>query len=73
MSGNVEGGKKTAETVKALYGKDYYARIGQRGGLIGRTGGFASRKIGADGLTGRERARIAGKKGGEVKLTKGNE
>lgn len=29
-----------------------------------RLGGFASDKVGADGLSGRERARIAGQKGG---------
>lgn len=30
------------------------------------TGGFASMKVGDDGLTGFERARIAGEKGGRI-------
>lgn len=62
MPGNVEGGKKAAVTTKALYGKDFYIRIGAKGGAKSRTGGFGSLKIGADGLTGRERAIAAGKK-----------
>lgn len=36
------------------------------GGQLGRTGGFASDKKGEDGLTGRERARLAGSKGGRI-------
>ena len=31
---------------------------------LGRTGGFASEKVGKDGLTGKQRAEIAGAKGG---------
>ena len=38
----------------------------RRGGANGHTGGFNSEKVGADGLTGFERARIAGAKGGSV-------
>jgi len=66
MSGSKEGGKKASETLKKLYGEDYYQRIGQMGGLNGTTGGFASDKVGEDGLTGRQRARLAGIKGGKV-------
>jgi len=38
--------------------------IGKKGGKVGTTGGFATDKVGKDGLTGPERARIVGKKGG---------
>lgn len=67
MSGNREGGRKTAETIKKRYGKDYYAKMGKKGGKISTTGGFASDKVGKDGLTGKERAAIAGAKGGKAK------
>lgn len=40
--------------------------IGAKGGKLSTTGGFASDKVGADGLTGRQRARIAGAKGGSI-------
>lgn len=66
MSGTVAGGRKTARTNKKLYGKDYYRTIGAMGGKNGHTGGFASNKIGADGLTGRQRAAIAGATGGRI-------
>lgn len=43
---------------------------GRIGGSRGRgpeyTGGFAAIKVGADGLTGRQRARISGAKGGKI-------
>lgn len=38
--------------------------IGRKGGMASTNGGFASDKIGPDGLTGRERARRVGKIGG---------
>ena len=62
MSGTREGGIRAAETNKKKYGKDFYVNIG---GKNGRTGGFASEKPGKDGLTGPERAKIAGTKGGK--------
>lgn len=65
MAGTKEGGKKAAARNKALYGEDFYVRQGAKGGKKGKTGGFASKKVGKDGLTGVERARIAGAKGGE--------
>ena len=65
MSGSRDGGRKAAETNKQKYGKDFYANIGRKGGKNGRTGGFASEKPGKDGLTGPERAKIAGTKGGK--------
>lgn len=65
MSGSREGGIRAAETNKKKYGKDFYANIGRKGGKNGHTGGFASGTLGKDGLTGPERAKIAGSKGGK--------
>ena len=64
MSGTVSGGKKAAQKNIELYGKDFYKEIGRKGGKRSTTGGFASQKVGKDGLTGLERARLAGAKGG---------
>ena len=64
MSGTVKGGKKASITNKQKHGEDFYKRIGQKGGKKSCNGGFASSKVGLDGLTGLERAKIAGKKGG---------
>lgn len=66
MGGTKAGGLKAAKTNKETYGKDFYVKIGKMGGKIGTTGGFASEKVGADGLTGKERARIVGAKGGKI-------
>lgn len=57
MAGTKEGGKKAAQTNKERHGKDFYAKIGAKGGKLGRTGGFAAN---------RELARIAGAKGGRI-------
>lgn len=57
MAGTVAGGKKAATANKALYGADFYARIGAMGGKKGHTGGF---------FANRELARIAGAKGGRI-------
>ena len=44
--------------------------IGSKGGSNGKgpgyKGGFASNEVGEDGLTGRERAKLAGAKGGAI-------
>lgn len=66
MAGTIEGGGKAARTNKNKYGEDFYAVIGAKGGKNGKTGGFASNTKGVDGLTGRERARLAGAKGGKI-------
>ena len=66
MSGTKAGGAKAAQTNRERYGKDWYALIGAKGGLRSMNGGFASHKIGKDGLTGLERSRIAGAKGGSI-------
>ncbi len=55
---------KAAATNKQRYGLNFYRSIGRLGGKKQRGGGFASAKIGRDGLTGAERARVAGIKGG---------
>lgn len=57
MAGTVAGGKAAARKNIALYGKDFYARIGAMGGRKGRTGGFYAN---------RELARVAGAKGGKI-------
>jgi general stress protein YciG len=57
MAGTVQGGKAAAATNKAKYGKDFYAKIGAKGGKLGKTGGFAANK---------ELARLAGAKGGRI-------
>lgn len=66
MAGTKVGGKAAASTNKKKYGPDFYARIGKMGGRKGRTGGFASAKVGDDGKTGRERAIEAGRQGGRI-------
>lgn len=57
MAGTINGGKLAAKTNKARHGKDFYARIGRKGGQNGFTGGFAAN---------RELARKAGKLGGTI-------
>lgn len=65
MAGTKAGGLKAAATNKARHGEDFYSRLGRTGGSNGHTGkGFASDKVGKDGLTGRQRASLVGKDGG---------
>ncbi len=66
MAGTKKGGVAAARSNKLKHGADFYARIGAMGGKKGRSGGFASAKKGDDGLTGRERAAIAGARGGRI-------
>ena len=66
MAGTKAGGKKAAETNKKLHGANFYAEIGRKGGMRSITGGFASEKKGSDGLTGPQRAKIAGRIGGQT-------
>ena len=56
MAGTVAGGKKAAAANKAK-DPNFYAKIGAKGGRLGRTGGFAANP---------ELARIAGAKGGRI-------
>lgn len=57
MAGTKAGGQKAALTNRIRHGKDFYARIGAKGGKLGTTGGFAAN---------RELARKAGRKGGMI-------
>lgn len=66
MVGTKAGGIKAAKTNLEKHGKNFYATIGKKGGMNGTTGGFYSNKVGKDGLTGQERARVAGRKGGLI-------
>lgn len=73
MAGTKLGGQKAAITNIKNHGKDFYTRIGRIGGSHSRNGGFASLSIGKDGLTGAERARMAGlktKRGAAKKVDK---
>jgi hypothetical protein len=60
MAGTVTGGQRAAKKNMKKYGKDFYARIGAKGGRRGHTGGFAA------GKEGRERARKYGSIGGKI-------
>jgi general stress protein YciG len=57
MAGTINGGKAAANTNKMRYGRDFYAKIGAKGGKKGHTGGFWAN---------RELARRAGALGGRV-------
>lgn len=56
MAGTKAGGQKAAQKNLAK-DPNFYAKIGQKGGRNGRTGGFAANP---------ELARIAGAKGGRI-------
>jgi general stress protein YciG len=57
MAGTKAGGQAAAQTNKNKYGSDFYAKIGAKGGKLGRTGGFYAN---------RDLARQAGAKGGRI-------
>jgi general stress protein YciG len=57
MVGTKAGGQKAAATNILKHGKDFYKRIGAKGGRNGHTGGFAANP---------ELARIVGAKGGRI-------
>ena len=57
MAGTKAGGVKAAKTNKMKHGSDFYAKIGAKGGQLGRTGGF---------FANRDLARQAGAKGGRI-------
>lgn len=64
MAGNRASALKSSATNREKYGEDFYKIIGAKGGRNGNTGGFASEKLDANGMNGRERARVVGVKGG---------
>lgn len=66
MAGTKTGGQKAAQTNKQRYGANFYKVIGAAGGAKSTGGGFASKYVGPDGLTGPERAAIQGSKGGKT-------
>ena len=57
MAGTVKGGKAAAATNKKRHGADFYAKIGAKGGVKGKTGGFFANL---------ELSREAGRKGGRI-------
>ena len=57
MAGTKAGGQAAAATNKSKYGADFYAKIGAKGGKLGKTGGF---------FANRDLARQAGAKGGRI-------
>ena len=57
MAGTVSGGRRAAKKNMKKYGKDFYAKIGAKGGKKGHTGGFYAN---------RELARVAGARGGRI-------
>lgn len=59
------GGLKAKATNLKRFGPDFYREIGRKGGKNGHTGGFASFVVGSDGMTGYQRARVAGARGGK--------
>lgn len=71
MGGTRAGGRKMKATLLKKLGSEeavhrHYQEMGRKGGTKSRGGGFASDKVGPDGLTGKERARIAGARGGSL-------
>ncbi len=66
MAGTQDGGKAAASTNKNKYGADFYARIGAMGGRKGHTGGFGSKLVDENGMTGQDRAREFGRVGGRI-------
>ncbi len=70
MAGTKAGGQKAAAKNLAK-DPNFYKNIGRLGGSHGTTGGFGSSKVSdKDGLTGAERARIAGALGGRISRRK---
>lgn len=57
MAGTKVGAIKARDTNYEKHGKDFYKKIGSKGGKKGHTGGF---------FANRELARKAGKKGGKI-------
>lgn len=65
MAGTRAGGLK-AKAKNLANNPNFYSEIGAIGGKLSVGGGFASEVVGDDGLTGQQRAKIAGAKGGRI-------
>ena len=65
MGQTKEGALKALATTYERHGRDFFQKIGHEGGKKSCAKGFASDNVGADGLTGRQRARIVGIVGGK--------
>lgn len=50
---------------------EYFRTMGRKGGKNGHTGGFASFVVGSDNMTGYQRARVAGARGGKISRRSG--
>lgn len=61
MAGTSNGGKLAATSNKTRYGRDFYAKIGAKGGRNGHTGGFHAN---------RDLASKAGRIGGSISRRK---
>lgn len=59
MSQTSEGAKKAYQNRLTKHGVDALREMQSNGGKASSTGGFNSNKVGEDGLTGRQRARLA--------------
>lgn len=72
LSGTPEGDRATEKwraTMAKKYGENWHNRMvemGRVGGTRSRGGGFSDPEVGMDGLTGRQRASVAGRKGGQI-------
>lgn len=68
LSGTKAGGIAARNTNYEKHGRNFYRLIGGIGGSAphSKPRGFASEKVGEDGLTGRQRARFAGAIGGRI-------
>ena len=57
QNSKLRGGRKAVATIRAKHGADAMSRYGAEGGKVRAVGkGFASTKVGPDGLTGRQRS-----------------
>lgn len=67
MAGTRRGGLKAAQTNKERYGESFYTNMGRLGGQKSRGGGFSADWVDpVTGMTGADRAREAGAKGGKA-------
>lgn len=67
MGQTSEGAKKAYQNRIARLGIDSVRNMQSRGGKASTPGGFGTDKVGEDGLTGKERARIASAKAHKIR------